>query len=95
MKSPRAHLDVVRPGIALFDVEPSASICKEPRPVMQVRTELSAVARQPDLLMSAEPCFAALIAVARPQRDRPVAQCNSLLCQPEPKARGEARIAGQ
>ncbi len=43
LKSPRAHLDVVRPGIALFGVEPSAGICKELRPVMQVSTELSAV----------------------------------------------------
>ncbi len=43
LKSPRAHLDIVRPGIALFGVQPSAGICKELRPVMQVRTELSAV----------------------------------------------------
>jgi alanine racemase len=43
LQSPRSHLDVVRPGIALFGVEPRAGICKELRPVMQVRTELVAV----------------------------------------------------
>jgi alanine racemase len=43
LQSPRAHLNVVRPGIALFGVEPRAGICKELRPVMQVRTELIAV----------------------------------------------------
>jgi len=43
LQSPRSHLNVVRPGIALFGVEPRAGICKELRPVMQVRTELVAV----------------------------------------------------
>ena len=43
LQSPRAHLDVVRPGIALFGVEPRPGICKELRPVMSVRTELVAV----------------------------------------------------
>jgi alanine racemase len=43
LQAPRAHLNVVRPGIALFGVEPRAGICKELRPVMQVRTELVAV----------------------------------------------------
>lgn len=43
LQSPRSHLDVVRPGIALFGVEPRAGICRELRPVMQVRTELVAV----------------------------------------------------
>jgi alanine racemase len=47
MQSPRSHLDVVRPGIALFGVEPRAGICKELRPVMQVRTELVAVREIP------------------------------------------------
>jgi alanine racemase len=47
LQSPRAHLDVVRPGIALFGVEPRAGICKELRPVMQVRTELIAVREIP------------------------------------------------
>jgi len=43
LQSPRSHLDIVRPGIALFGVEPRAGVCKELRPVMQVRTELVAV----------------------------------------------------
>ncbi|HEY6078016.1 MAG TPA: alanine racemase [Polyangiaceae bacterium] len=43
LQSKRAHLNVVRPGIALFGVEPRAGICKELRPVMQVRSELVAV----------------------------------------------------
>jgi len=47
LQSPRAHLNVVRPGIALFGVEPRAGICKELRPVMQVRTELVAVREIP------------------------------------------------
>jgi alanine racemase len=47
MQSPRAHLNVVRPGIALFGVEPRAGVCKELRPVMQVRTELVAVREIP------------------------------------------------
>jgi len=45
--SPRSHLNVVRPGIALFGVEPRAGISKELRPVMQVRTELVAVREIP------------------------------------------------
>ena len=47
LQSPRAHLNVVRPGIALFGVEPRLGICKELRPVMQVRTELVAVREIP------------------------------------------------
>jgi alanine racemase len=43
LQSPRAHLNIVRPGIALFGVEPRSGLCKELRPVMQVRTELVAV----------------------------------------------------
>ena len=47
LQSPRSHLNVVRPGIALFGVQPRAGICKELRPVMQVRTELVAVREIP------------------------------------------------
>jgi len=47
LQAPRAHLNMVRPGIALFGVEPRAGICKELRPVMQVRTELVAVREIP------------------------------------------------
>ncbi len=48
LQSPRSHLNVVRPGIALFGVEPRSGICKELRPVMQVRTELVAVREIPE-----------------------------------------------
>jgi alanine racemase len=47
LQSPRAHLDIVRSGIALFGVEPRAGLCKDLRPVMQVRTELVAVREIP------------------------------------------------
>lgn len=47
LQSPRAHLNVVRPGIALFGVEPRPGICKDLRPVMQVRTELVALREIP------------------------------------------------
>jgi alanine racemase len=43
LKSPRSWLDVVRPGIALFGVEPHPGSCRELRPVMQVRTEIVAL----------------------------------------------------
>lgn len=47
LSSPRSHLKVVRPGIALFGVEPRAGICKELRPVMTVRTDIVAVREIP------------------------------------------------
>jgi alanine racemase len=47
LQSPRALLDVVRPGIALFGVQPRAGVCRDLRPVMQVRTELVAVREIP------------------------------------------------
>lgn len=43
LATPRAHLDVVRPGIALFGVEPRPGSCPELRPVMRVRTEVIAL----------------------------------------------------
>jgi alanine racemase len=43
LKSPRACLDVVRPGIALFGVPPSVFACPELRPVMRVRSEIVAL----------------------------------------------------
>jgi alanine racemase len=43
LKSPRSSLDVVRPGIALFGVSPSAFACPELRPVMRVRSEIVAL----------------------------------------------------
>lgn len=43
LRSPRARLDFVRPGIALFGVEPDAGLCSELRPVMRVRTSIVAL----------------------------------------------------
>jgi len=47
VRSQRALLDLVRPGIALFGVEPRAGLCKELRPVMRVRTEIIALRELP------------------------------------------------
>jgi alanine racemase len=47
VRSERARLDLVRPGIALFGVEPSAGLCKELRPVMRVRSEIIALRELP------------------------------------------------
>jgi len=47
LKSPRALLDLVRPGIAIFGVEPRPGACKELRPVMRVRTEIVALREIP------------------------------------------------
>jgi alanine racemase len=40
---PRAHLDMVRPGIALFGVEPALGLAPELRPMMRVRSEIIAL----------------------------------------------------
>jgi alanine racemase len=48
LKSPRSWLDVVRPGIALFGVQPSVGACPELRPVMRVRTEIVALRELPE-----------------------------------------------
>ncbi|MBX3129846.1 MAG: alanine racemase [Polyangiaceae bacterium] len=42
-RSPRAHLDAVRPGIALFGVPPQPGWLPELRPVMRVRSEIVAL----------------------------------------------------
>jgi alanine racemase len=42
LKLPRARLDWVRPGIALFGVEPFAGAAPELRPVMRVQSQLVA-----------------------------------------------------
>ncbi len=47
MRSERAWLDLVRPGIALFGVEPRAGLCKELRPVMRVQSEIVALRELP------------------------------------------------
>jgi alanine racemase len=43
LRSSRARFDMVRPGIALFGVEPGTGLCSELKPVMRVRTEVVAV----------------------------------------------------
>ncbi len=43
LATPRARLDLVRPGIALFGVEPREGSCPDLRPVMRVRTEVVAL----------------------------------------------------
>jgi alanine racemase len=48
LKSPRSWLDVVRPGIALFGVQPIVGACPELRPVMRVRTEIVALRELPE-----------------------------------------------
>ncbi|HEX4478146.1 MAG TPA: alanine racemase [Polyangiaceae bacterium] len=40
---PRSHLDAVRPGLALFGVEPRPGMCAELRPAMRVRSEVVAL----------------------------------------------------
>jgi alanine racemase len=48
LRSERARLDLVRPGIALFGVEPQAGLCRELRPVMRVSSEVLAVREIPE-----------------------------------------------
>ncbi len=43
LSSARARLDMIRPGIAVFGVEPRSGLCGDLRPVMSVRTELIAL----------------------------------------------------
>jgi len=43
LSSPRARLDVVRPGIALFGVAPSDGLTGELRPVMRIQSEVVAL----------------------------------------------------
>jgi alanine racemase len=43
LRSARARLDIVRPGIALFGVSPEAGLTNELRPVMRVRIEIIAL----------------------------------------------------
>ncbi|HMJ14034.1 MAG TPA: alanine racemase [Polyangiaceae bacterium] len=43
LRSPRARLDLVRPGIALFGVSPAPGLSNELRPAMRVRTEIVAL----------------------------------------------------
>jgi alanine racemase len=47
LRCPRALLDLVRPGIALFGVEPREGMCKGLRSVMRVRSEIIALREVP------------------------------------------------
>ena len=42
-RSARSHLDLVRPGIAIFGVEPVSGVSPGLRPVMRIRTQIIAV----------------------------------------------------
>jgi alanine racemase len=43
LRTPRARLDFVRPGVALFGVQPEQGLAPELRPVMSVRSEIVAL----------------------------------------------------
>jgi alanine racemase len=47
LRSSRARLDLVRPGIALFGVEPAPGLSAELRPAMRVQTEIVALREVP------------------------------------------------
>jgi alanine racemase len=65
LKSPRARLDIVRPGIALFGVEPHEGSCPELKPVMRVYTEIVALR---DLQPGMAAGYGATWRAARPSR---------------------------
>lgn len=65
LKHARARLDMVRPGIALFGVEPHPGTTPELKPVMRVRTEILAVR---DLMPGMSCGYGATWRAARPSR---------------------------
>jgi alanine racemase len=65
LKSPRSWLDVVRPGIALFGVQPALGVSPELRPVMRVRSEIVALR---DLPEGAPVGYGATFRTTRPSR---------------------------
>lgn len=65
LRSPRAALDMVRPGVALFGVQPGNASCKELRPVMRVRSEIIALR---DLPAGASVGYGATFTASRPTR---------------------------
>jgi alanine racemase len=65
LQSPRARLDLVRPGIALFGVSPSPGLARELRPVMRVRTEIIALR---DVVSGQSVGYGATWRAARPSR---------------------------
>jgi alanine racemase len=64
-QTPRSHLDAVRPGLALFGVEPRAGMCPELRPAMCIRTEVVAMR---DLETGDSAGYGATWTAARPSR---------------------------
>lgn len=62
---PRARLDLVRPGLAIFGVEPGRGMCPELRPVMRVQTEIIALR---DLEASMPIGYGGTYRTARPSR---------------------------
>lgn len=65
LRSPRAALDMVRPGVALFGVQPGNASCKELRPVMRVRSEIIALREIP---VGASVGYGATFTATRPTR---------------------------
>ena len=65
LRSPRSCLDVVRPGIALFGVQPSVDVSPELRPVMRVRSEIVALR---DLPAGSPVGYGATFVTTRPTR---------------------------
>jgi alanine racemase len=65
LRSERAWLDLVRPGIALFGVEPSGGLCKELRPVMRVQSQVVALR---DLPVGASAGYGGTWVAKRPSR---------------------------
>lgn len=65
LANPRSHMDVVRPGIALFGVEPRLGSCPELRPVMRVSSQVIALR---DLEASASVGYGATFRATRPTR---------------------------
>jgi len=65
LKHPRSWLDVVRPGIALFGVEPSPGAAPDLRSVMRVRSEIVAIRELPE---GASVGYGATFKTTRPSR---------------------------
>jgi alanine racemase len=65
MRSERAWLDLVRPGISLFGVEPRVGLCKELRPVMRVGTAIVALR---DVPVGASAGYGGTWVASRPSR---------------------------
>jgi alanine racemase len=65
LRSERSLLDLVRPGLALFGVEPCPGIAKDLRPVMRVQSEIVALR---DLAVGAAVGYGATWVAKRPSR---------------------------